>query len=332
MSESEFDIIHHYFTDLSPAVTDVRSVVLGIGDDAAIVQPAQDQQLLIAIDTLNCGVHFSEQCSPADIGYKALAVNLSDIAAMGGEPLWFTLALSLPESDPQWLAEFCSGMRELLQQYPVSLIGGDTTRGPLSITIQIAGQVPATAALRRDQLSIGDDLYITGNPGEAAAGLALSDTVIVNEQQRQLLQRLHRPEPRVALGQALRGIAHACIDVSDGLSADLSHMLNASAEHQAQPTGACLFAESLPVSAALQDTVSSITQQREYILHGGDDYELCFSAAPEQKQVIEALAMQYGLAITCIGQVIAEPGLFLQENQQRQPITPAGFDHFRYYP
>lgn len=321
MPLSEFEIIKAFFAKQQ---VNTELVPVGIGDDAAVINTSSDEQLLIAVDTLNIGVHFPEQTSAFDIGYKALAVNLSDIAAMGGVPKWFTLAMSLPEANHDWLAAFTEGLSALARQYQLSLVGGDTTRGPLSITIQIAGIVPRGRSLQRCGARVDDDIYVSGTLGDAAAALQicqhqLSGDSLTNER---LLQRLNRPAPRVNLGIALRDIATACIDISDGLAADLGHILEVSG------VGAEIKLASLPRSGALAALSSDSAQIQDWQLYGGDDYELCFTAPVVQRERVAALSQAQRCAITRIGKIIREPGLFRQEEAGHEPVVIRGYDHF----
>lgn len=322
MSESEFDIIKTYFSDIGNAKD---WLVTGVGDDAAIINTSSDQQLLIAIDTLNAGVHFLPEASAIDIGYKSLAANVSDIAAMGGEPRWFTLSLSLPEVNHDWLKEFAAGLVEMANQYDLNLIGGDTTRGPLSITIQIGGAVATGSALCRAGAKSGDDIYVTGTLGDALAGLKLlqQNESVDSEIAIELITRLHRPTPRVEVGKALAGIATACIDISDGLAADLGHILESG-----NTIGAEIELTSLPLSNALQQSGLPVESQYDLALHGGDDYELCFTAPSAKQSEIHVVAEQTGCQIRRIGKIIDDTGLFLIDNGQRKEIASTGFDHF----
>ncbi len=334
MSESEFDIIKNYFhldgeTSQQPDWLDT-----GIGDDAAILNTApfnssQTEQQLIAVDTLNAGVHFLEDTAPADIGYKALAVNVSDIAAMGGQPLWFTLAISLPKIDHDWLKDFCTGLSEMANQHAIKLIGGDTTSGPLSITIQIAGKVPAQQALKRSGARPGDDIYVTGSLGDGAAGLSLlqQGEKKINAYQQTLIDRLHRPIPRVNVGIAIRKHASACIDISDGLAGDLGHILERSSS-EANKLGAELHLDRIPLSESLQQSGLAVEKQQALALHGGDDYELCFTAPQSERLAIEMISQQSECPISNIGSIIEEQGLYIIEKEQRIAITETGFDHF----
>ena len=265
MPDSEFDIIARYFKRQRPERDDV---LLGIGDDAALLQVPAGQQLVVAVDTLVAGRHFPEQTSAADIGYKALAVNLSDLAAMGATPAWATLSLTLPAVDGSLVTGICRWIFCLADEYSVALVGGDTTRGPLSVTVQVHGFIEPGKALRRDAANPGDAVFVSGVPGEAAC--ALKQVLQGETPADTLLQRLNRPQPRVSLGQSLVGLASAAIDVSDGLLADLGHLLSASG------CGATLWPDQLPSSPALQALPAG--QVLDCQLNGGDDYELCFTA------------------------------------------------------
>ncbi|ALJ29364.1 thiamine monophosphate kinase [Stenotrophomonas acidaminiphila] len=280
-------------------------IVLGIGDDAALLQPAPGQQLAVTADTLNAGVHFPAESAPADIGWKALAANLSDLAAMGAVPAWCTLSLSLPHAEGDWLDAFADGLFALADASGIAVVGGDTTRGPLSISITAIGQVPAAQALRRDGARVGDDIWVSGHPGEAAGALRLWQQgrldvrgVVADAAHERLRQRLQRPMPRVSLGLALRTCAHAAADVSDGLLADLGHIASRSG------VAAVLQADAVPLSAALRTALGDAAAL-DCALRGGDDYELCFTAAPERRQAVQALAADLALPLARIG-VIAE--------------------------
>lgn len=280
-------------------------IVLGIGDDAALLQPAPGQQLAVTADTLNAGVHFPAESAPADIGWKALAANLSDLAAMGAVPAWCTLSLSLPQAEGDWLDAFADGLFALADASGIAVVGGDTTRGPLSISITAMGQVPAAQALRRDGARVGDDIWVSGHPGEAAGALRLWQQgrldvrgVVADAAHERLRQRLQRPMPRVSLGLALRTCAHAAADVSDGLLADLGHIASRSG------VAAVLQADAVPLSAALRTALGDAAAL-DRALRGGDDYELCFTAAPERRQAVQALAADLALPLARIG-VIAE--------------------------
>ncbi|MDM8545737.1 thiamine-phosphate kinase [Candidatus Venteria ishoeyi] len=317
----EFDLITQYFDQLTPQRDDV---LLGIGDDAALCLPPQGQALVIAVDTLIAGVHFPLQTCAEDVGYKALAVNLSDLAAMGAIPAWMTLALTLPGVDEGWLAAFSQGLGALAKQHQVALIGGDTTRGALSVSVQIMGFVPSGQALQRHTAQPGDFIYVTGELG--AAGLALKslngEVHLSASEQKQALLALNRPVPRLAIGKCLRGIASSAIDISDGLWADLGHILERS------QLGAQLQLADLPLSPLLLPHLSP-QQAWELALTAGDEYELCFTVPPERiKQLESALA---GQSYCCIGQITVEPGLrCLDENQQlwQDGLENKGYQHF----
>jgi len=274
---TEFEVINRYFSHGFPQR---RDVVLGIGDDAALCTVPTGMQLVIAIDTLVEGVHFPALTAPQDLGYKALAVNLSDMAAMGATPAWMTLALTSPSVDDTWLSGFRQGLLELAQATQVSLIGGDTTRGPVKvITLQIAGFVPPQQALRRQGAQVGDGIYVTGCLGDAGLGLASVQGLLELPPmaRHEVESRLQRPTPRLLEGQALRGIANSAIDISDGLAADLSHILNASG------VGASLYLENLPLSRVLQQHLSR-EEAWQLALSAGDDYELCVTVPPHQEK------------------------------------------------
>lgn len=275
-------------------------VVLGIGDDAAALRVPAGRLLVVATDTLNTGVHFPDGTAPADIGWKALAVNLSDLAAMGATPAWCTLSLSMPASDPAWLDGFLDGFLELAARHRVALVGGDTTRGPLSIGVTVHGFADPERLLRRDAARIGDDVWVSGTLGDAAAALAQwrSGGPIDTP----LRARLDRPEPRVALGGGLAGLAHACIDVSDGLLADLGHVCAASR------VGAEVAIDALPASQALRAAFPG-EPLRALQATGGDDYELCFTAAAASRDAVEAVARNAGVAVTRVGSVGGAPGV-----------------------
>ncbi len=320
MALSEFELIQNCFAEQAAASLhpDVR---LGIGDDCAILSPTAGQDLLVTVDTLVAGVHFPDTLSPSQIAGRCLAVNLSDLAAMGAKPAWFTLALTLPEASEAWLREFSRGLFELARQYGISLVGGDTTRGPLSITIQAHGYAPAGLALRRDGAKPGDLIYVSGSVGDAGAGLGLALKGHVDESDF-LVQRFVSPTPRLALGQKLLAIASAAIDISDGLLADLGHILKRS------QVGAQLQSDYVPVSKALLEAVGK-EQALQLALSAGDDYELCFCVSAEQVAEMEILAKQVGVDVSQIGVITREPGLtVLDEYGQLMPLTKTGYQHF----
>ncbi len=317
---SEFEIIRSYFT------RPVRRALLGVGDDCALIAPEPGTVFAVSTDMLVEGKHFFSDAAPADLGHKALAVNLSDLAAMGAAPRYATLALALPEADADWLAQFTQGFFRLADAFGVELIGGDTTRGPRNISITVMGAVPQAFALRRDGAKVGDEVWLSGCGGDAALALAhlnrrirLSDAVLAH-----CLTRLHTPVPCIALGLALRGIASSAIDVSDGLVADLGHI--------AERSGVAVelrFAE-LPRSRAIKACGDERLAQ-ECLLAGGDDYELAFTAKPDDHKRIESIASELGLALTRIGSVTSgEPGLVsvCDASGKIMQITRKGFDHF----
>jgi thiamine-monophosphate kinase len=317
MALSEFDIIARYFTGKGPCRDDV---VLGVGDDAALLAVPAGRQLVVAVDTLVAGRHFPVHTPAFDIGWKALAVNLSDLAAMGATPAWATLSLTMPAVDEAWLQAFADGFFALADQYGVALVGGDTTRGPLSITVQLHGSIQPGKALRRDAAAPGQALFVSGTLGDAA--WALQQLKAAGTVDAFALERLNRPEPRVALGELLAGVAAAAIDISDGLLADLGHILDAS------HCGATLWPERLPASASLQSLPRD--QRQAYQFSGGDDYELCFSVAPERRAELEELLQRHAIAVAEIGAIEAQPGLRCRYADGRI-VTPSrhGFDHFR---
>ncbi len=297
-------------------------VILGIGDDAALLQVPPGKLLVVATDTLNSGVHFPEDTAPADIGWKALAVNLSDLAAMGAQPAWCTLSLSLPDADMAWLDGFLGGFMELANRHCIALVGGDTTRGPLSICVTALGVVNPEHVPRRDAAQLGDDIWITGTLGDAAAGLAQWKSRHSNADPL-LRQRLDRPTPRIDAGLGLAGLAHACIDVSDGLLADLGHVCAASG------AGAEIRADALPSSTALQSVFDQAEQRRMLQLSGGDDYELCFSASTQARDAIADVAERCGVTMTRIGRIVEGEGVRILLGDGREWISPdIGYRHF----
>jgi thiamine-monophosphate kinase len=296
-------------------------VVLGIGDDAALLQPPPGRQLVVAMDTLNAGIHFPGETSPADIGWKALAVNLSDLAAMAAEPAWCTLSLSLPEADPAWVQQFLDGFLALAGRHGVALVGGDTTRGPLSVCVTAHGLVEPGSALRRDAARAGDLVWVTGTPGDAAGALAQWRSQ--KDVDPHLRVRLDRPSPRLDVGRALRGVAHACIDVSDGLLADLAHVCEASG------VGAEIDVDRLPCSPALASHFDRATCRRLQAA-GGDDYELCFTTASTARAAVAAVADATGTAIACIGRIAEGRGVQAFDAEGGRWLAPAmGHEHFR---
>ncbi len=321
----EFDLIARYFP------RPVRHAALGVGDDCALLAPRPGMQLAISSDMLVEGRHFFADVDPEALGHKALAVNLSDLAACGARPLAFTLALALPRVDEAWLAGFSKGLLALADAHGCELVGGDTTQGPLNICITVFGEVPASQALLRSGARAGDDIYVSGTLGDARLALEalLGHIHLPDDLLAQARQRLERPTPRVALGLALRGIASSAMDVSDGLLGDFGHILKASG------VGACIRTDETIKLIAASAYPSSATGQfdqnllQQCTLAGGDDYELLFTAPRQHRAAVAAAAAQCQTAVTCIGQVQAEPGLRLVD-AQGQPVEHrfASFDHF----
>jgi thiamine-monophosphate kinase len=318
---NEFDLISRYFSRQQVSRADVA---LGIGDDAAVLDIPPGQQLVVSTDMLVAGVHFPEGTDAFSIGHKSLAVNLSDLAAMGATPAWFTLNLSLPKVDPVWIENFCQGMFALARTHDVALVGGDTTRGPLTVGIQIMGLLPNGQALRRVGTQPGDRIYVTGLLGEAALGLHVTQgqLKLPDEYLANLLTQLNRPMPRVAAGLRLRGLASACIDISDGLVADLGHILAAS------DVGARIHLKRLPLSPAYDAAFEQVGWQAA--LAGGDDYELCFTIPPAQETAFREVSVQFGVSCSYIGDIEAEAGLRIMDEQGALYVSrQTGFDHFR---
>lgn len=312
---SEFDLIRKHFTRLTPGAE------LGVGDDAALVRVSEGKELAISTDMLVSGTHFFPDADPFQLGHKTLAVNLSDLAAMGAVPRWATLSLSLPSIDEEWLKRFSEGFFALADDNGVELIGGDTTRGPLNLCITIMGEVPRGKALRRDGAKVGDDIWVSGKLGQAALGLAnlQGKFKFYGEVRDECLKALHQPQPRVSLGLALRGIANSAIDISDGLLADLGHILERS------HVGAEIEVEALPI---VDDGVEKELAQ-QCALAGGDDYELCFTAPENQRDVLMALAEQLKFPLTRIGHIKAELGCVVHDGEGKaMKIEKGGYDHF----
>jgi len=315
MALAEFSLIQRYFARLGSSRGDV---LLGVGDDAAQLQVPNDQTLVTAIDTLVSGVHFPEATPPADIGYKLLAVNLSDMAAMGAEPSWFTLALTLPRSDEAWLAPFAAGLSQLAEAHQLALVGGDTTQGPLVLSLQINGFVPVGQCLKRSGAQPGDRIYVTGTLGDAALGLQVAMKGLALTDGDYLVGRLNRPTPRVVVGLALRGIAHSAIDISDGLLADLGHIT------QQSGVAAQVQLQRLPLSSAYR----AANPGYQPALTGGDDYELCFTAPPAAEDQIMAVADQCGCPISCIGEIVAGSGIRCFDGEIPATVATGGYQHF----
>jgi len=322
----EFDLIEIIRARTAQSRGDV---VLGIGDDAALLKPPAGQQLVACTDTLVAGVHFPQGTAPQDIGWKSLAVNLSDLAAMGATPAWAMLALTLPKADRRFVEAFADGFAQLARAHAVNLVGGDTTQGPLSVTVSAFGFSPESRALLRSGARVGDAVFVTGTLGDAAAALRLMQDSGLgtrdpsNEQARsELLLRLNRPEPRIAAGLALRDVASACIDVSDGVLADLGHICEASG------MGAIVEADALPLSSAML-ALFEADERRAFALSGGDDYELCFTASVDRADRIAADFARLGFGAARIGRVVAEAGVRVRDANGNAVEPPRrGWQHF----
>ena len=322
MACGEFDLIARYFNRYRTARRDVQ---LGIGDDCALLTVAEKQLLAVSTDTLVEGIHFLKTIDPADLGYKALAVNLSDLAAMGADPAWVSLALTLPEVNTEWLEAFSDSLFDQLNYYGMQLIGGDTTRGPLSMTLTIQGLVPVGRALTRSGAGVGDWIFVTGTLGDSAAGLAvvLEQLNITDDTTREFLLKRHlRPSPRVLQGQALRDLATSAIDLSDGLISDLKHILKAS------DCGARLDLDAIPFSDAMK-SLGDPEQALKWALTGGEDYELCFTVPEINRGAVDAALSHLGVDFTCIGQIAPlSEGLKLMRAGSPVQLEWQGFDHF----
>lgn len=315
---SEFSLIKRYFTRATPGA------VLGVGDDAALLRIGSGMELAVSTDMLVSGTHFFADADPYMLGHKALAVNISDMAAMGAQPRWATLALSLPAEDDAWLERFSAGFFALADAYQVELVGGDTTQGPLSLSVTILGEVPQGKALRRGGAKVGDEIWVSGKLGDAALALAhMQGKLVLNDASFAVTAAaLHRPVPRVALGIALRGIASSAIDVSDGLLADLGHILERSG------VAAELQFAALPVSLHLRPYLSRALG-RQCALAGGDDYELCFTAPVARHAEVEKLATQLDFPLSCIGKIAAGSGCIVRAaDGSVMKLERTGYDHF----
>ena len=318
MSLSEFELIARYFRSCGAQRGDVR---LGVGDDAAVLECPPGQRLVAAVDTLVEGVHFPRGCPAASIGHRALAVNLSDLAAMGARPAWALLALTLPEAEEAWLEEFAAGFAELARLHGVALVGGDTTRGPLCVTVQILGHAPGEPLLRSGARP-GDALFVSGTPGDAAAGLAIEQGRLAAPGQAEYLrERFLYPTPRVALGQSLREYASACIDVSDGLLGDAGKLAAASG------CGAEIAYADLPLSEPLV-LAAGAERAHELALTGGDDYELCFSVSPANLERLLRQLPPQRWGYSRIGTLREAPGTAVLRNSAVMPFADSGYAHF----
>ena len=330
---TEFDIISRYFSAIGPesvfsadssVKNPVSPVVVGIGDDCALLSVPVGQVLALSIDTMVAGRHFPIDADGYDVGQRLLAVAISDLAAMGATPLAFTLAITLPAVDNNWLEKFSQGLQSAAQYYQIPLIGGDTTQGPLTLSVQVHGTVPANQALTRAGAQVGDAIFVTGSLGDGAAALAvLENSLEVNSEQRDyLISRFYRPRARVAVGQRLLGIATAAIDISDGLLADLGHIARASA------VAATIDISRLPVSTVVKTVASQ--QSLNYALAGGDDYELCFTASGGQRQQLHDIAQTCNVAITEIGVITVGTGVNCVDAEGAAVHgLSSGYEHFK---
>lgn len=315
---SEFDLIHQHFT------RPTRHTNLSVGDDAALISITKGMELAISADMLVAGTHFFADCDPYQLGWKSLAVNISDMAAMGANPKWATLAIALPEVNELWLDEFSKGFFACADAFNVDLIGGDTTRGPLTISVQIMGEAPVGKAIKRSGAKVNDEIWVSGTLGNAAMALAAMQQRfdLSHSDLNQIVNALHTPQPRVALGQALHGVASSAIDISDGLLADLGHILKAS------KLGATICLNKVPISDTVHRNLH-FKQVKNMVLAGGDDYELCFTAPSSMHAEIANLSKTLNLALSHIGRITANNELIVHGlNNEILNIKETGFDHF----
>ncbi|MEE8058473.1 MAG: thiamine-phosphate kinase [Pseudomonadales bacterium] len=338
---TEFEIISRYFSDIqgspgdcspdnkspgkSTSPSQSSPVVLGVGDDCALLSVPEGQQLALSIDTLVAGRHFPDNAQSFDVAQRALAVAISDLAAMGACPLAFTLALTLPTVDPSWLDGFSKGLRQAAEYYQIPLIGGDMTQGPLSVTLQVHGTLPFGSSLRRSGARPSDGVFVTGNVGDAAAALAMfkHQIAVDTEQQQFLHSRFYTPQARVELGETLLAVATAAIDISDGLLADLGHICKASG------VAAKINSEKLPLSPVLMDVVDR-DQALKFALTGGDDYELCFTAPAQFRTMLVETSAKFGVPVTEIGQIEEGEGVVCVDGKgQRLQFAFSGYQHFQ---
>lgn len=322
MISGEFNLIEKYFVGRQAQRKDVY---LAAGDDCALVKPLANVQLAISTDTLVCGTHFLPEADPAWVAHKALASNISDLAAMGATPAWVSLALTMPEPNETWLAPFCDAFFKLADYFGIQLIGGDTTKGPLSLTLTVQGYVPEGKALKRSGAKPGDYVFVTGTLGDAKAGL----DVILNSAQRNrpaalALEKAHYLSmPRILAGQALVGLASAAIDISDGLVADLGHIL------QRSGVGVSIDVSKLPISPELLSFLDDRETAQQYALTSGEEYELCFTVPEESRGSLESSLAHVGCKVTCIGQIRPQGFFELHDNGIKLDWQLSGFDHFK---
>lgn len=313
----EFELIRRYFFPIAEA-GQTSAVLLGPGDDCAIQRLEPGRDLVFSVDALVEGVHFPFHYNPEKLGWRSLAVAASDLAAMGADPVCFTLALTLPDADPDWLHAYANGLANAARRFGLSLAGGDTTRGPLTLSLQVHGSIPEGQAVQRSGARVGDYVCVSGTLGEAGAALKYLGNDNPTPDEKAVLAKYHYPEPRLALGVALRGRASAAVDVSDGLVADLEHVLEASG------VAACIDVAKLPVSAALKRLAGD--EAVNLAMNAGDDYELCVTMSPNAwADLPEAVRNQ----LTIIGEVVSGEGLTITLDSQSQVLTEGGYDHFR---
>lgn len=319
---NEFELIRQFF-QREQVESPPAGVVLGIGDDGALLQPPPDKQLAVSVDTLVADVHFPADADPEQIAERALRVNLSDLAAMGADPLWFTLALTLPDTDEDWLRAFSRGLFRVAREFNCALVGGDTTAGPLSITLQVMGAVTPHLALRRDGASPGDYVVVTNYLGDGAAALAVIQQRVQLEAEHEtyLRERFYCPQPRLYEAGLLRGIASAALDISDGLVADLGHICAAS------DLAAILDVDNLPLSPASL-AAGDLDQARHWALTGGDDYELCFTVSPGKMPELAMLIAEGKLNATVVGELIPGRGVTCELHGEPFELTRQGYQHF----
>ncbi len=317
----EFELISRYFANCGAKRSDAT---LGVGDDGAVLQVRDGYDLVVTTDTMVVGTHFFPDDEPRALGHKLVAVNVSDLAAMGAEPAWLSLALTLPAVDEAWLSAFAAGLSETADYYQCQLVGGDTTRGPMSLTMVAKGTVPRGKALTRSGAKVGDYIYVTGTLGDAALGLKLCQGLheVSKKHQSHILQRFHYPSARVALGQALRNLASSAMDLSDGLYSDIQHILKRS------NVGASIDVSRLPLSQALRDSCDTSTAL-QLALSGGEDYELLFTVPEARRGSLDVLLSPYGIPVTCIGRITGVAGkLELKQGDQAFDYQHQGFVHF----
>lgn len=316
----EFELIRNYFAAIGRDGS--GSVRLGVGDDCAIIAPPSERELVISIDTMVEGTHFLPGTAPAQIATRIMGAALSDLAAMGAQPAFFTLALTLPESNPDWLQSFSAALADMAKRYGVQLVGGDTTRGPLTISIQVHGWCHKGKALRRDGAKPGDRIFVTGTLGDSRGGLeSIQQPQSTGYNHHYLHQRFFEPEPRLDTGQIIAEFATSAIDVSDGLLADLDHIL------QGSGVGAMINLDELPISEALHHWAGEKTS-RDWALRGGEDFELCFTVPAMLEPKLNWALREHDVAVTCIGQISAEPGILLVDDGHVSAVEPQGYNHF----